>query len=127
MFPKGPQGETYINVWSNNPVAIPACYDADKAWKLAFAWNLFTEQPAGYEDYMDLSAARSGIFDLRAVDETITMMMQEDHGTIAFHGLIPNMDIGPDFVWNIAPGSVVSEQVEAIRDTWKAYIDEANQ
>ena len=126
MFPKGPQAETYVNVWSNNPVAIPACYDADKAWKLAFAWNLFTEQPAGYEDYMDLSNARAGIFDFESVDETIPMMMEEEHGTIAFHGLIPNMDIGPDFVWNIAPGAVVSEQVEAIRDTWKSYIEAAN-
>ena len=127
MFPKGPKGDTYINVWSNNPVAIPACYDAEKAWKIAFAWNLYTDQPAGYEDYMDLSNARAGIFDSRAVDETITMMMSPDHGTVAFHGLIPNLNLGSDFVWNITPNCVVSEQVEAIRDTWKAYVDEANQ
>ena len=127
MFPKGPKKDDYINVWSNNPVAIPACYDEEKAWKLAFAYDLFTEQPAGYEDYQDLSAARSGIFDLRAVDETIVMMMDEDHGTIAYHGLIPGLNLGEDFVWNIAPGAVVSEQVEAIRETWKSYVDEANQ
>ena len=126
MFPKGPKAETYVNVWSNNPAAIPACYDADKAWKLAFAYNLYTDQPAGYEDYMDLSNARAGIFDFEAVDETIPMMMEEEHGTIAYHGLIPQMDIGPQLVWNIAPGAVVSEQVEAIRDTWKAYIEAAN-
>ena len=126
MFPKGPQRDDYINVWSNNPVAIPTCYDADKAWKLAFAWNLYTDQPAGYEDYMDLSNAAAGIFDMRAIDETIPMMMEEEHGTIAYHGLIPNLSLGEQFVWNIAPGSVVSEQVEAIRDTWKAYVDEAN-
>ena len=127
MFPKGPQADTYINVWSNNPVAIPACYDEEKAWKIAFAWNLYTDQPAGYEDYMDLSNARAGIFDSRAVDETITMMMSPDHGTVAFHGLIPNLNLGPDFVWNIVPNCVVSEKIEAIRDTWKAYVDEANQ
>ena len=126
MFPVGPSGDTYINVWSNNLVAIPACYDADKAWKLAFAWNLFTDEPAGYEDHMDLSNALAGVFDDRAVDETITMMMDEEHGTISFHGLIPNLSLGSDFVWNIAPGSVVSEQVEAIRDTWKSYVDAAN-
>lgn len=127
MFPKGPKADTYVNVWSNNPVAIPACYDAEKAWKIAFAWNLYTDQPAGYEDYMDLSAARAGIFDSRAVDETITMMMSPEHGTIAFHGLIPNLNLGPDFVWGVVPNTVVSEAVEAIRDTWKAYVDEANQ
>ena len=76
---------------------------------------------------MDLSNARAGVFDSRAVDETITMMMNPEHGTIAFHGLIPNLNLGPDFVWNIVPNCVVSEQIEAIRDTWKAYVDEANQ
>ncbi|MBE5842760.1 MAG: extracellular solute-binding protein [Butyrivibrio sp.] len=127
MFPKGPKGKDYINVWTNNPVAIPACYDADKAWKLAFAWNLWTNQPEGYEDFNgNISTARNGIFDTRAVDETITMMTQPEHGTIAYHGMIPNMSIGSDFIWNITPGCVVSEQVEAIADTWKAYIDEAN-
>lgn len=126
MFPKGPQAETYVNVWSNNPVAIPACYDADKAWKLAFAWNLWTNQPEGYEDYVDLSNALNGIFDDRALEETIPMMMEGEHGTIAFHGMIPNLDLGPQLVWSIAPGSVVSEQVESIRNTWIAYVAAAN-
>ncbi len=127
MFPKGPKGKDYINVWSNNPVAIPACYDADKAWKLAFAWDLWTNQPEGYEDFNgNISTARNGIFDTRAVDETITMMTQPEHGTIAYHGMIPNMSIGEQLIWNITPGCVVSEQVEAIADTWKTYIDDAN-
>jgi multiple sugar transport system substrate-binding protein len=125
MFPKGPKGKL-INVWTNNAAAIPACYDADKAWKIAFAWKLWNTAPEGYEDYVDLSAARNGIFDERAIDETIPMMMDADHGTIAFHDMIPNLSLGSDFVWNIAPGSTVSEQVEAIRDTWKSYVDEAN-
>lgn len=126
MFPKGPKMDDYINVWTNNPIAIPACYDADKAWKLAFAWNLYTNAPsAEYLDYNGyLSTARNGVFDERAVDETVTMMTEK--GTIAYHGMIPNLSLGSDFVWNIGPGVVVSEQVEAIRDTWKAYVDEAN-
>lgn len=126
MFPKGPKASDYINVWTNNPVSIPACYDADKAWKLAFAWNLYTNAPsAEYLDYNGyLSTARNGIFDSRAVDETITMMTEK--GCIAYHGMVPNLSLGSDFVWNIAPGAVVSEQVEAIRDTWKSYVDDAN-
>ncbi|WP_026653065.1 ABC transporter substrate-binding protein [Butyrivibrio proteoclasticus] len=126
MFPKGPKASDYINVWSNNPACIPGCYDADRAWKIAFAWNLYTNPPAAeYYDYNGyLSTARNGIFDTRAVDETITMMTEK--GTIAFHGMVPNLSLGSDFVWNITPGCVVSEQVEAIRDTWKAYVDDAN-
>ena len=59
-----------------------------------------------------------------AVDETITMMTEK--GTVAYHGMVPNLSLGSDFVWGIGPGAVVSEKVEAIRDTWKAYVDEAN-
>ena len=127
MFPKGPQGTDYINVWDNNIVSIPACYDADKAWKIAFAWNLYTDEPAGYEDYNgNISRASGGIFDQRAVNETVVMMSEPQHGTVAFHGLIPNLDLGPDFVWGIGVGSVVSEAQEAIRDSWTAYVEEAN-
>ena len=67
-----------------------------------------------------------GIFDSRACEETIPMMSEANHGTIAFHGMIPQMDIGPQLIWNIGPNAVVSEQVEAIADTWKQYIDDAN-
>lgn len=127
MFPKGPKCDTYLNVWDNNPSAIPGCYDADRAWKIAFAWNLFTDEPAGYEDYNGfLSTARNGIFDSRAIDETITMMSEPEHGTVAYHGLIPELKTGEQLTWNIVPNAVVSELVEAIRDTWKAYIDDAN-
>ena len=127
MFPKGPKKNEYINIWSNNPAAIPGCYDADRAWKIAFAWNLYTDEPAGYDAFNGFPGrAREGVFDSRSCDETIPMMSDPKHGTIAFHGMIPNMDIGPDFTWNIAAGAVVSEQIEAIADTWKQYIDDAN-
>ncbi len=128
MFPKGPSASDYNNVWIDNPHAIPGCYDADKAWKLAFAYNLYTEAPAAeYLDYNGhISSARNGIFDSRACDETIPMMCEASHGSIGYHSMIPNMDIGPDLIYNVAAGAVVSELVEGIRDTWKAYIDEAN-
>ena len=54
------------------------------------------------------------------------MMSEASHGTIAFHGMIPNLSIGPDLTWNIVPNCVVSEVVEAIADTWKQYVDDAN-
>lgn len=127
MFPKGPQMDTYLNVWSNNPAAIPGCYDADRAWKIAFAYNLYTEAPEGYEDYNGyLSTARQGIFDERAIDETITMMSESEHGTVAYHDMIPNLKLGEELTWSIAPNADVAALTEAIADTWKAYVDEAN-
>lgn len=126
MFPKGPQASDYTNCWSNNPAAIPACYDADKAWKIAFAYNCFTEDVPGYEDQNSvLTQYRDGNMDDRAVSETCTMMCQK--GMVTYHGLIPNLDMGAPFLWAMGP---FTESVNAIlegnRDTYKAYIDEAN-
>ena len=127
MFPIGPKMSTYVNVWSDNPKAIPACYDAQKAWNIAFAWMLYCTDPAGYEGYNGFpSTAAAGKFDMEAVEQTVPMMSEAAHGTIAFHDLIPNMNVGPDLEWNIGPNAVVSEAVEAIRETWKSYIDDAN-
>lgn len=127
MFPKGPKYDNYINVWDNNPACIPACYDADKAWKIAFAWNLFTDDVPGYEGYNSyLATARAGVYDTRAVDETITMMSSAEHGTIAYHAIIPNLASGPDLTWSVTPGADIAALTEAISGTWKAYIDEAN-
>lgn len=40
-FPMGSNATDYCNVYKDNPYAIPGCYDADKAWKIAFAFNLY--------------------------------------------------------------------------------------
>lgn len=126
MFPKGPKMDDYTNCWSNNPVCIPACYDADKAWKLAFAWNLYTDDVPGYEDYDGWKVNYyAGMRDTRAVDETAQMMTEK--GFVTYHGIVPSLSLGSDFTWGAAAkGVVISEKVEAIRDTWKGYIDAAN-
>ncbi|MCR5032799.1 MAG: hypothetical protein K6A92_08050 [Lachnospiraceae bacterium] len=127
MFPKGPQYDNYINVWDNNPAAIPACYDEQRAWNIAFAWNLYTNEPAGYEDYNGyLSTARQGVFDERAVDETITMMSEAEHGTVAYHAVIPNLKSGEELTWSIGPNADVAALTEAIAGTWQSYVEEAN-
>ncbi len=126
MFPKGPQMSDYINCFANNPVAIPGCYDADKAWKLAFAWNLYTDDIPGYEDYEGWkSNYYAGFRDTRAVDETAAMMMEK--GMITYHGIIPDLDTGDPFLYQFYSGCDVSANVEAIRESWKNYIDKANQ
>jgi len=125
MFPKGPQSKDYTNKWSNNPAVIPACYDADRAWKIAFAWNLYTNDTPGYEDSDSWkSGYYNGFRDTRSVDETLSMMRTK--GMITYHGVIPNLNEGPDLTWKIGPGSVISEVVSGIADTWKTYVDEAN-
>jgi len=125
MFPKGPQASDYTNKWSNNPAVIPGNYDADRAWKIAFAWNLYTNPTPGYEDSDAWKQSYyNGFRDTRSVDETLSMMRTK--GMITYHGVIPNLNEGPDLTWKIGPGSVISEVVSGIADTWKTYVDEAN-
>ena len=126
MFPKGPKMNDYTNLWDNNPVCIPACYDPQRAWNIAFAWNLYTNDTPGYEDS---DAWKTGYYngysDTRSVDETLAMMRTK--GMITYHGIIPNLQFGPELTWQIGPGSApISETISAIADTWKAYIDDAN-
>lgn len=124
MFPKGPQGDDYTNCWSNNPCAIPGCYDADRAWKIAFAYNLYTDDVPGYENYVDFSQYRNGIFDFRAIDETLTMMISK--GMVTYHGLIPSLDMGEPFLWKFNGGTDVTAVLEGIRVPYNEYIDAAN-
>ena len=127
MFPKGPKASEYLNVWSNNPAAIPACYDAERAEKIAFAYDLFYKDIPGYEGYNGfLSTARAGKFDSRSVDETIAMMSEAKHGVVAYHDIIPNLQSGPELTWMIAPNADVAALTEAIAGTWKEYVEEAN-
>lgn len=125
MFPKGPQMNDYTNRWSNNPAAIPACYDADRAWKIAFAWNLYTNDTPGYEDSDSWKTSYyNGFRDTRAVDETLAMMRTK--GMITYHGVIPDLQEGPELTWNVGPGCVISEVVEKTASVWKVYVEEAN-
>ncbi|MBD5529168.1 MAG: extracellular solute-binding protein [Lachnospiraceae bacterium] len=124
-FPKGPKANDYTNIFSNNPVCIPACYDAEKAWNLAFAYNLWTDPIPGYEDYEAWRATYNANFrDSESVDYTIARMMK--NGRVTFHGLIANLDLGNDLTYSLLDGTSVSEHIEKIRDTWQAYIDETN-
>ena len=123
-FPMGPSASDYTNCYSDNPIAIPACYDADKAEKIAFAFNVMTDPTPGYEDY---PAWRAGYYskfrDTESVDLTLTRMVS--NGMVTYDGLIPNLQRGSDLTWNLG-GTPVSECVEAIAETWKSYIAEAN-
>ncbi len=124
-FPMGPNATDYTNCYSNNPAAIPACYDDQKAWNIAFAYNLYNSDIPGYEDYEGWkSGYYNGFRDTEAVDLTLTRMME--NGMITFDGIIPNLKRGEDLTWGITKGAVVSTEVEEIRETWKAYITEAN-
>lgn len=130
MFPMGPSASDYTNCWENNFVCIPANYDADKAWKIAFAWNLYTNANTslpGYEDYATWMTdyVFSVVTDVRAYTETLTMMTQK--GMVSYNALVPDLELGNWLTWNIIKnGPTIADVVDMARDNFKAAIDSAN-
>ncbi|MCQ2519313.1 MAG: extracellular solute-binding protein [Lachnospiraceae bacterium] len=129
MFPKGPKG-SLIQTAQDNMYLIPACYDADKAWKAAFAYSMWNAYVPGYEDYNPfINTTRTGNFDTRACEETVPLMGA--NSTVELQAIIPNSGEFMDapFLWAIGPDttSTISEIIDGMRDIAKQYIDEANQ
>lgn len=130
MFPKGPDATDYVNCWENNFLCIPSNYDHEKAWKIAFAWNLYSDATMklpGFEDYeaWKQEYARGAVSDRRAIDETLTMMTRK--GMIAYQKRIPEIEMGPWLTWNVYPGCPsIAEIIEAHKNEFLAAIDEAN-
>lgn len=130
-FPKGPKKTDYTNVFTDNVFAIPACYDADKAWKIAFAYNLFTDPIVGFEDY---DGWKSGYLnkarDTESVDLTLARMV--NNGMITYHNMITNLKLGEDLLWSLGyadgNGEVATpaQRAESLKATWNTYIDDAN-
>ena len=124
MFPIGPAANDYVMKASNNPTVIPACYDADRAWKIAFAWNLYTDTVPGYEGEDDSWQAGYQTFDTRAINESLGVMRMK--GVAAIESIIPDLDM-TKILWVVGPnGAKPSEIVESVRDSYKAAIDAAN-
>lgn len=124
-FPKGPKATDYTNCYVDNIYAIPACYDAEKAWKIAFALDVYTDYVPGYEDYNDrLSGYYNTFRDMESVDYTIARMCE--NGFTTYHDMIPGLAYGEQFLWGCTVDNRPAQAAEAIRNEWASYLEEAN-
>ncbi|MDR2043253.1 MAG: extracellular solute-binding protein [Clostridium sp.] len=125
-FPKGPKASDYTNCYTDNVYAIPACYDAEKAWNIAFVYDIYTSPIPGYEDYAAWkSDFYSSFRDTESVDLSLARMME--NGMVTYHSMVAGIDLGNDFIWSLNEDNTPAQQAESIRNTWQAYLDEANQ
>ena len=124
-FPMGPKASDYTNCLTDNVFAIPSCYDADKAWKIAFAYNLYKEPVPGYEDVVTWKQSYYGNFkDTEAVD--LTLQRMTENGMVTYHSFINGISMGSDLYWQISKENTPAQQAETIRPTWASYLDTAN-
>ena len=130
-FPMGPNATSYNSWYEDNPIVIPACYDAEKAWNLAFAYNLWCEPIAGFEDTDNWKTTYYSQFrDLESVDVSIALLVE--NGSVTYHDFVAGIDLGNDILYNLGnageDGTVATaaQKAEELKNSWQAYIDEAN-
>lgn len=130
-FPKGPNMDDYTNVYLDNVFTIPACYDADRAWKIAFAYNLYTNPIPGYEEHEGWSGGfLNKCRDMESVE--LSMRRMVSNGKITYHNMIENINLGSDILWSLGyadeNGKIATpaQRAEALRRSWQAHLDEAN-
>ena len=121
VFPKGPKVDDYNGYSTDNAYVIPAIYDEDRAWKIAFAYNLYTEPTPGYEDDDDWKTGYYPNFcDERAVDETLEIL--RDHQTACIYKLVPQVNNNNNYWWNIDV-ETAAERYETMKDEIQMLID----
>lgn len=76
-FPKGPNGEDYVDGIQKDVLVIPGCYDAKKARLIAFAYNQWSDGVPGYETVIYLEHYWKYNLDSRALKETIVRMVAD--------------------------------------------------
>jgi ABC-type glycerol-3-phosphate transport system substrate-binding protein len=125
IFPKGPKGEM-MTVFTENVIALPITLDKERAEDVAFAYNLYTETTPGYEDE-DWKTMFYPLFrDARAVEETLPLFYEPQHGVISYVSMIAGIDYG-DITYDLDAGALSpAESVEKAMAQWQAHIDAAN-
>ena len=77
--PKPDGADSYHSYFYDNVAVIPACYDAQTAADIAFAYNLWTNPASGYEEGEDSWKKQYQVhnIDERAINETMEIIFEE--------------------------------------------------
>ncbi len=126
IFPKGPKGEM-MTVFSENVAVMPVTLEKEQAENIAFAYNLYTNVTPGYEDEDWRTNWYSRFRDTRAVDETLPLFYEPEHGTISLTTLVTGIDIGAAITYDLDAGAATPvELIEKTQGLWQPFLDEAN-
>ena len=126
-FPKGPSGEKYVSIVSDNVTVIPNVYDAETAAKLAFIYDMWSNATPGYDDEDAWIGNKYNFTDERAVDETYAMLREPEHcvaNATLYIGSVNDI-LGSPLLWQLG-GATPAELVEAATPAWQALCDTFN-
>ncbi len=130
MFPYNQDNEDATNktVPNDNIFVLPSCLDTDTAEKIAFAFDLYTEPLEGYTvEEQILESYYTQFRDDRAVDETIAMMLEEEHKSTSYLPMVSEIDYG-DFCYGVyALASTPAKKIEELSTKWDTKIEDVNE
>ncbi|MDR2558862.1 MAG: extracellular solute-binding protein [Oscillospiraceae bacterium] len=130
LYPRGPDMDTLMAIYYENINTIPnnKSMTAELADDILFAFDLFTNEPPGYED--DTEAWKYDLYeryrDSRAVDETVAMIRSGNHSQLRLDQFVPSFEPGRVAweVWNFeATGAQLLEEAS---QEWNEHIASAN-
>lgn len=128
LFPYNQENADATNktIPNDNIVCIPSCFDHEKAEKIAFAYDLYTEMTPEYDEE---DVYREGYYnkfkDSRAVDETLMMMQEDKYKYVSYLPMV-SIDVG-DYCYSVyAGGATPAQQYEKLKSSWDKKVDDMN-
>lgn len=127
-FPVPNEGDTYLQVASENTLLIPAVYTEDQIKLICAAYDLWSNPTPGFED--DDSWATNMYnknTDDRTIEETMAMLRESEHAAFNKVSLlgVQNDVLGNSLLWQLA-GSDPAALIEAGMPAWQALCDTFN-
>jgi len=126
-FPVPEKGGNYITVNSDNITLIPSCYDDETVAKLAFIYDMWTNNTPGYDDEDAWIGNKYNFTDERAVDETYAMLREPEHVVVNRVVVLGTQNdvLGNSLLWALG-GSTPAELIEAGMPEWQSLCDKYN-
>lgn len=123
-FPMGPAASDYTNVYNDNAYVIPSCYDAEKAWNIAFALNAWTQPIPGYDaKEAVLNSYYPAFADTEPVELTIKRLLT--NGRVTYHDqVLESTALGEDLTWDL--WDAYEDNYAYVIEKWNDIIAAAN-
>ena len=126
-FPVGPRGDgKFRTMHKDNFYVIPACYDAERAEKVAKAFDFWSDLTPGYDTPDSWKEQYYSCFrDVRAVDETLELMKATPNPRYDIY--VPGINYMGDMIWAPYAGAVTAQQAyEDCKNAWQGLLDDVN-
>ena len=125
-FPVKTAGTPYITVGTgcDNITMIPSCYDEETVQKLAFLYDMWTNDAPGIDTEDSWIGDKYQWTDDRAIDETYWMLLNSSVANRVSLLGTQNDVLGPSLLWNY--DGTPAEIIEAGMPAWQALCDTFN-